>query len=189
MTLTPRTRWPVVGVVLAAVVVVVAILVVAISSDGDDASTTSATSSTTAAPPSADVDSRGTATSKTSSTATPTSTEKSTAGGAASPEDVAAIRYGAAYVGSCSSVPSPADVPPNSLCSLSVSLAESEAALFVGPPYSEFIDALLVRLQGASWSLADAYAFPPLGEEDPDQPIWVANALEIKEGMRPSVSG
>lgn len=187
MTVTSRTRWPVVGAVVAVAVVVVALLVVAISSDGDDSSTTPTTSGTTEAPLSTDVDSGGTATTVTSSTAPPTSTGEPTAGGAASPEDVAAARYGAAYLGSCSSVSSPADLPPDSLCSLSVSLAGSETALFVGPPYSEFIDALLMRLQGDSWSVADAYAFPPLGEDDPDRPVWVANALEIKDGLRPSV--
>jgi hypothetical protein len=185
---TTKTRrpWIVVAAVVGLAGVAVALLVL-LSSDGNSKSDT-ATGATTTTEPS-DTGSSSTETPATTeppaTTAAPTTTPPADA--AATPEEVVRAHYGTIYIGDCASAPAPEDLTPGSRCSISVPLGDDQVAVFVGPPSSEFIEALLVgRDDSSPWALVDTYAFPPLGEQDPAQPEWVSTALAIKDGRTPS---
>jgi hypothetical protein len=89
-------------------------------------------------------------------TAAPTTTPA--VDGAATPEEVAQARYGNAYIGDCASAPEAGGQTPGSQCSISVSVGDNQVAVLVGPPNSEFIEALLVGRGDSSWALVDTYS-------------------------------
>ncbi|HEX6423024.1 MAG TPA: hypothetical protein VFZ79_06060 [Acidimicrobiales bacterium] len=177
-TLTPRT-WSAIGAAAVAVVVAVTLFLV-VSGDGDDAATDApATTSST--------DGSTTTAADTSTTAALPSTTAppgATGQGFASPRDLAADRYGSAYLGACEAIPADGAWAEGDVCTVEVALSTTEVVLLAGPPYSEVLEDLLLRLDGGTWTLADRYVVGELGVDDPDEPAWVREAVEIKDGLR-----
>ncbi|HEX6567815.1 MAG TPA: hypothetical protein VF015_01560 [Acidimicrobiales bacterium] len=167
-----RRMWLVIGGAIVAAVVAVVLFLVATDDDEGDLATDATTSTS-------DADGEQSTTSDT--TAGTTSTSAAPATGFATPQAAAADRYGSSYLGACESVPMGGDWSEDAVCSVEVSLSNSEVVLLVGPPYSEVLEDLLVRLDGGTWTVVDTYAVGEPGVEDPNMPDWVRTALEIKD--------
>lgn len=178
-TLTPRT-WLAIGAAAVAVVVAAVLFLVA-GGDGDDVATDAPT--TTA---STDGSTTTAADTSTATATLPTTTAPAEAAGQgfASPRDLAADRYGSAYLGACEAIPADGTWAEGDVCTIEVALSDTEVVLLAGPPYSEVLEDLLLRLDGGTWTLVDRYVVGEPGVEDPDEPAWVREALDIKDGLR-----
>lgn len=178
-TLTPRT-WLAIGAAAVAVVVAAVLFLVA-GGDGDDVATDAPT--TTA---STDGSTTTAADTSTATATLPTTTAPAGAAGQgfASPRDLAADRYGSAYLGACEAIPADGTWAEGDVCTIEVALSDTEVVLLAGPPYSEVLEDLLLRLDGGTWTLVDRYVVGEPGVEDPDEPAWVREAIDIKDGLR-----
>ena len=178
-TLTPRT-WLAIGAAAVAVLVAAVLFLVA-GGDGDDVATDAPT--TTA---STDGSTTTAADTSTATATLPTTTAPAGAAGQgfASPRDLAADRYGSAYLGACEAIPADGTWAEGDVCTIEVALSDTEVVLLAGPPYSEVLEDLLLRLDGGTWTLVDRYVVGEPGVEDPDEPAWVREATEIKDGLR-----
>lgn len=178
-TLTART-WLAIGAAAVAVVVAAVLFLVA-GGDGDDVGTDAPT--TTA---STDGSTTTAADTSTATATLPTTTAPAEAAGQgfASPRDLAADRYGSAYLGACEAIPADGTWAEGDVCTIEVALSDTEVVLLAGPPYSEVLEDLLLRLHGGTWTLVDRYVVGEPGVEDPDEPAWVREAIEIKDGLR-----
>jgi hypothetical protein len=149
-----RRSW----IVVAAVVGLACVAVVLLSGDGDSEGDTATEATTTTEPSGTRPSSieRPATTQPPATTAAPTTTPA--VDGAATPEEVARARYGNAYIGDCASAPEAQEQTPGSQCSISVPVGDNQVAVLVGPPNSEFIEALLVGRGDSSWALVDTYS-------------------------------
>lgn len=179
-TLTPRT-WLAIGAAAVAVVVAAVLFLVA-GGDGDDVATDAPT--TTASTDGSTTTAADTSTAATATLPTTTAPAGAAGQGFASPRDLAADRYGSAYLGACEAIPADGTWAEGDVCTIEVALSDTEVVLLAGPPYSEVLEDLLLRLDGGTWTLVDRYVVGEPGVEDPDEPAWVREAIDIKDGLR-----
>jgi hypothetical protein len=177
-----RRAWMAAAAAIVVVGVVAALILIGGDDDGGDVATDATTSTSDTTQPATSGTTGGPATSTTAPTSATTASPGTTASGFATAREVAADRYGRAYLGGCEAVPPDGQWGEDALCSVDVTLSATEVVLMVGPPYSEVIEDLLVRRSGDMWAVADTYAVPELGVDDPDMPDWVRTAMEIKDG-------